>query len=408
MTKAPLEGIKVVEWTVYAQGPLSGVMLGELGADVIKIEDFAGGGDPARGMLNVVGVVDARMPGDRSAFFEIMNFNKRSLCLNLRHPQGRELARQLIDRADVFVVNQRIPTILKAGLDYETLRQRNPRLIYALATAYGERGPQAERGGVDYTGQARSGMMFGAGTEEDPPYYLTGGFADMGAAVLLSHAVITALLSRERHGVGQKLELSNLSAAMWMQYWAVGITLMTQRPWPRIDRRTAGHPLYNHYRCKDGQWLALASIRPEHWERFCQRVGLEHLLEDERFRDADRRRANARELIAILDEHFLTRTRQEWEELLLQEPPFVFERVQRIEDLQEDEQVLANEYVREMAHPRYGQVKVQAYPIRFYETPTRERRPAPEMGAHSLEVLTSELGLSEEQVAQLITDGIVA
>lgn len=403
--KAPLEGIKVVEWSMYATGPMAGVVLGDLGADVIKIEDASVGGDPPRGMRFVAGVADCAMPGDRNAYFEVMNWNKRSITLNLKHPKGREIAFQLLDKADVFLCNIRPPVVRKLGLDYETVSQRNPRIVYAIASGYGERGPQGDRAGNDYTGQARSGMMWGAGTVDDPPFYHTGGFPDMGGATLLSHAVITALLARERHGVGQKVEMSNLSAAMWMQYWAMGIVLLTGNPWPRIDRRKPGNPLYNHYPCQDGEWIALSAILPQNWPTFCQLVGLDHLLEDERFQTVDNRRINALELNKILDERFMTRPRHEWEEILARDPSMIFERVQRLEDLADDPQVLANEYVIEMDHPVYGRCKVQNFPIRFSKTSPKPRRAAPELGDSNFEILVNELGYSPEDVADFMSEG---
>lgn len=405
--RAPLDGIKVVEWSMYATGPMAGVILSDLGADVIKIEDGARGGDPPRGMRFVAGVADCQMPGGRNAYFEIMNWNKRSITLNLKHPQGREIALQLIDKADVFLLNIRPTVVKRLGLDYETVSKRNPRIIYATASGYGERGPQGDRGGNDYTGQARSGMMWGAGTDDDPPFYHTGGFPDMGGATLLSYAVVIALLARERYGLGQKVEMSNLSAAMWMQYWAIGIVLLTGQRWPRIDRRKAGNCLYNHYKCGDGEWLALSSILPENWPTFCRLVGLDYLLEDPRFLDVEGRRVNARELIEILDAHFLTKPRHEWERILAQDPSMVFERVQKLHDLRDDPQVLANEYIVDMEHPVYGQVPVQPFAIRLNQTPTKGRRPAPELGEHNLNVLVDELGYRPEQVAELIACGAV-
>ena len=141
--EAPLDGIRVVEWSMYATGPMCGVMLRDLGAEVIRIEDPSRGGDPTRNMRYVAGITDCQMPGDRNAFFEVMNWGKRSVTFNLKHPQGRELAVRLIEKADVFTLNIRPPVVRKLGLDYESLRDRNPRLIYATASAYGEAAPRA-------------------------------------------------------------------------------------------------------------------------------------------------------------------------------------------------------------------------------------------------------------------------
>ena len=164
-----LEGIRVVEWSVYVMGPLAGVMLSDLGADVIKIEDPKSGGEILRGLRFTSGTVDAAMPGGRNAAFEAMNWNKRSIGLDLKTSEGRELAYQLVEQADIFLTNYQPTVIERLEMDYETLRQRNPRLIYAQGSAFGEQGPDRDRPGNDYTGQARSGMMWGPGTDADPP-----------------------------------------------------------------------------------------------------------------------------------------------------------------------------------------------------------------------------------------------
>ncbi len=406
--KPILDGVKVVEWSMYIMGPLAGVMLSDLGADVIKIEEPRTGGDVLRGLRFTNGTVDAQMPGGRNASFEIANWNKRSVGLNLKAEEGRELAFQLIEKADVFLTNFRLPAIEGVGMDYEAVRERNSRIIYAAGDTFGARGPDGWRAGNDYTGQARSGMMWGPGTEEDPPFYHTGAPCDIGGAVLLSHGITTALLARERTGKGQKIEVSNLGAGMWFQYWALGIVSLTGRKFPRIDRHTPGNPLWNHYPCADGEWLVLANLLPENWTAFCKLMELDALLEDERFQDMEGRRLNARELNEILDAHFQTRPRRDWEEILARDPSLAFERLQRVEDLAGDEQVLANDYITEIEHPVYGTTQVQNFPMQFSEAPRCERRPAPEFGAHTFEVLTEELGLSPEQISAYIAAGVAA
>ena len=403
--EAPLDGIRVVEWSMYATGPMCGVMLRDLGADVIRIEDPGRGGDPTRNMRYVAGITDCQMPGDRNAFFEVMNWGKRSVTFNLKHPQGRELALRLIDKADVFTLNIRPPVVRKLGLDYETLRERNPRLIYATASAYGEAGPQGDRSGNDFTGQARSGIMFGAGSDEHPPLYHLGGFPDMTGATLLAHAVISALYARERSGEGQKVELSNLSAAMWIQYWAVSNQLLLDIPWPRQDRRRAKQPMFNHYLCADGEWIAMATVRDEKWPVFCGLIARPELVDDPRFGTVENRKENATELVAILEEQFATKPRAEWEAILGGDESLEWERVQRLPDLQSDPQVLANEYLVEMEHPVWGTVRAQNYPVKFSESELRPRRAAPDLGEHNFEVLSEELGCSSEEIAELMSAG---
>ena len=401
----PLQGIKVVEWSMYATGPLCGVMLADLGADVIRIEDPARGGDPTRNMRYVAGIADGQMPGNRNAFFEVMNWSKRSVTLNLKHPQGRALALRLLDQADVFILNIRPSVVKKLGLDYEAVSARNPRLIYATASGYGERGPQAGRSGNDFTGQARSGLMFGAGNEDHPPLYHIAGFPDMTGGTLLAQSVILGLYARERTGRGQKIEMSNLSAAMWIQYWAVSNNLLVGGKWPRRDRRRPGQPLFNHYQCADDDWIALAMQRDEKWPIFCRQIGLPSLVEDPRFLTVEERRTNSATLVSILEEQFRTKPRSEWERILGADTRMEFDRVQRLKDLPLDPQVQANRYVEEIDHPVYGRCKVQSYPVRFSRSAVRSRQAAPELGEHNLDVLSNELGYSSEEVAEFWSAG---
>lgn len=401
----PLQGIKVIEWSMYATGPLCGVMLADLGADVIRIEDPARGGDPTRNMRYVAGIADCQMPGNRNAFFEVMNWSKRSVTFNLKHPQGRALALRLLDQADVFILNIRPSVVKKLGLDYETVAARNPRLVYATASGYGERGPQAARSGNDYTGQSRSGLMFSSGTDADPPFYHLAGFPDMTGGTLLAQAVILGLYARERTGQGQKIELSNLAAAMWIQYWAVSNNLLVGGKWPRQDRRRPGQPLFNHYQCADGDWIALAMPRDEKWPIFCRQIGLPSLVEDPRFLTVEERRTNAAVLVRILEEQFRRQPRAEWERILGADTRMEFERVQRLQDLQHDAQVQTNGYIQEIDHQVYGRCKVQSYPVRFSRSAVRSRQAAPELGEHNGEVLTSELGYSSEDVAEFLSAG---
>lgn len=406
MAKPLLDGVKVVEWSIYVMGPLAGVMLRDLGAEVIKIEDPSTGGETLRGLRYTNGTFDAQMPGGRNASFEISNWGKRSVGLNLKSPEGLELAMQLIEKADVFLTNFRPPVVERIGLDYEAVRKRNPQIIYAAASAFGPQGPLAGRPGNDYTGQARSGMMWGPGTDEDPPLYHTGAPCDIGGSTLLSHGITTALYARERTGKGQMIDVSNLGAGMWFQYWAVGINSLVGQRWPRMDRRKPGNALWNHYPCGDGEWLALANLLPENWPPFCRVMGLDHLMEDERFLDIDARRRNAQELVEFLDAHFQTRPRADWEAILEREPSLAFERVQRVEDLAHDDQVLANDYITEIDHPVYGKTKVQNFPMTFEKNPLAERQPAPDFGEHTFEVLTEELGLSPEQISEYLAAGV--
>lgn len=402
----PLAGIRVVEWSLYATGPMSCLMLRDLGADVIRIEEPTRG-DPTRHMAFVAGIADTRAPGGRNAFYEAMNFGKRCITPNLKHPQGREIALRLIDKADVFVQNYRPSVVQKLGLDYQTIRARNPTIVYAGASAFGERGPRAHFSGNDFTGQARSGLMWGASDPDMPPYYHLAGFPDMTGATLLAHAVLNGLLARARYGTGQKIELSNLGAAMWIQYQAVAMNLLLGGNWPSRDRRRPGNALENVYRCADGEWIVIAGDLEQDWERFCGRVGLEGLLTDARFTAVSDRRRRDEALVQILDQQFAAKPAADWLAALRAEPALPAEQLQRVHDLQHDAQALANGYIREIDHSVIGRTKVRAHPVRFSGFEPKERTPAPELGEHNFDVLTNELGYSSDEIAELISSGAI-
>ena len=404
----PLDGVKVVEWSTWAIGPLAGAILGDLGAQVIKVE-APEVGDPSRHMKWVVGLVDSELPAGRNALYEIMNRNKRGLTLNLKHPEAKEILFRLVEQSDVFIENFRPGVADRLGVGYEALASMNPRLIYASSSGYGFKGPDAKRPGLDYVGQARSGVMWAMGHPGDPPYWSSAGFADIMGGIMLAFSVVTAITARERLGVGQKVELSHLSATMFLQYWSIGSLLLTgAKEWPRFDRRVAGNPLWNHYRCADDQWIALALLQPDrYWRDFCSIMGLETLVDDPRFSEAEARRIHSRELIQILEEVFATRPRPEWEQLLSQNPDFIYDRVQTISDLPDDPQVIANEYLSDFAHPDLGTVKVLNFPGKLSQTPAQVRSAAPQLGEHTLEILTEELGYSPERVADLYGQGVI-
>ena len=399
---SPLEGIKVVEWAWFANGPLAGVMLGHLGADVLKIEDSTQGGDASRGLLD-----PDPLPGGRTAFNEVMNWGKRSLALNLKQESARKILFDLIGRADVFLTNNRTSTLERVGLTYENLSKDNPRLIYAAATAYGSRGPAANRAGLDMTSQARAGLMWLGSPEGTIPYVHRGHFGDMGGATLLAYGVVAALFIRELTGLGQKVEDSNFSGALWWEYVPLSLSLLTQSsPRPR-DRLNALDPLYNHYQCADGSWIRLCITAPEAWPKFCEAVGLRSLTSDQRFKGIKDRSAHARELIDLLDRHFLTQTRQYWESLFSADRELMCERVNRLEDLKSDPQVLENKYVEEIDHEVLGRVTAQPLPLKFSRSTIVGPRAAPGLGEHSREILRDELHYVSEQFAALTGDGVL-
>ena len=394
----PLDGMRVIDWTIWQQGPVCSTMLGDLGADVIKVEERVGG-DPGRGMAKMSGIDMSDKP---NFYFEANNRNKRGITVDLKKPEGREIIYRLVETADVFVQNFRKGVAERLGLGYAELRKRNPRLIYATATGYGPEGPESGDPSFDQLGLARSGIMLACGEPEMPPLAIAGGIADQMGAIMLAYGVMAALLARERFGVGQEVDGSHLGSMMALQGLSVSARLMWGFAIPRMPRKFQANPLWNHYQCQDGRWICLGMLQPDrYWAQFCGVVGRPELATDERFVDLRVRAANAGAAIEILDEVFAGKPLAEWLRLLRAGGDFIFCQVNAVDDLPNDPQVTANDYVVDFDHPRHGATQVIGLPVRLSETPGSIRLPAPEFGEHTEQILTETLGYTWEQVAAL-------
>ena len=258
----PLDGIRVIDWTIWQQGPVASAMLGDLGAEVIKIEERETG-DPGRGILSASGV---DLSGRPNFYFEANNRNKKGITLDLRKPEAVEIVHRLAEKSDVFVQNCRQGVADRLGLGYEALRERNPKLIYANASGYGPEGPDSGEPSFDVVGLARSGIMLAAGEPDMPPLAIAGGVADQMGAIMLAYGVLAALIARERHGVGQVVDASHLGSMAMLQGLSLSAQLMMGFALPRQPRSRAGNPLWNHYRCADDKWIAVAMLQPD---RYC-------------------------------------------------------------------------------------------------------------------------------------------
>ena len=407
----PLSGIKVIDWTIWQFGPVAGMMLGDLGADVIKVEALSG--EPGRALFTVSGI-DRSLPGGRNSYFEANHRNKRAVAVDLKTPEGVEVVLRLAAGADVFLQNFRRGVAERLGLGYEDLRAINPRLIYGSGSGYGPLGPEADKPALDTVGQARSGLMYATGPEGSEPYPVQGVISDQIGGIMLSWGVLAALFARERTGVGQRVDASHLGSSIWLQGLSVTMGMLTaHKPASEVNltvkpgRTGAYNPISNFYRCKDGRWLMLANLEADrYWASFAEALGLGHLAADPRFIDTEARAANNEELIRILDETFAERTYDEWDEVLSANPDNIFAPVQRLMELWDDPQVRANDYIVEVDHPALGPVKVANHPIRYGETPASIRSLAPEIGQHTEEVLL-EHGYGWEDIARLQDAGAI-
>lgn len=394
----PLEGIMVLDWTQWQMGTVATAMLSDLGASVIHIENRVTG-DAGRALNALMWT----LPGGRNAYFEVNNRGKKSITVDLTKEKGKELIYRLVKKSDVFVHNfrQGVPERLK--MDYETLCQYNPKLIYAAASGYGPNGPEAGEPAFDYLGQARSGIMTAVGDSDTPPMVITGGIADQMGAIMTAYGVLAALLVRERLGIGQKIDVSHLGSMMTLQGLYLGIWLYL-RPEPRegLSRKNTPNPLWNHYQCQDGGWLALGMLQPDRqWPAICKALGIEHLEKDPRYETAEVRRENSEGLIALMDEIFLTRTSEEWMKILKEAGDVICTPVQTIPDLLNDPQVIANDYIINYDHEVLGPVRVRGLPIELSKTPGKVKAEAPEFGQHTEEVLMEIGGYTWEEIAEL-------
>lgn len=370
--------------------------LGDLGADVIKIEPKAG--DPARGFMRIIGAM-VGLTG-RNYYFEHCNRNKRSIVLDLRTPEGMEVFLKLIDTADVFLNNMSIDAPERMGIGPDDLLARNPRLVYAHASGWGRKGPHAQDHSFDYTGIARSGLMMACGENGAPPTQILPGVGDESGALACACGVMAALYAREKTGKGQVVDTSLMGGVIASLGLIMAAPAILGSEFPREVRSLAGNPLYNHYRCQDGAWIALAHLQPNrYWPKVCAALDLQHLIEDPRFATIELRSVNAEELVALFDRQFATRPRHEWLDILTRNG-CISTPIQTPTEVASDPQALANNYFVYYDHPVHGSTKMVGFPWDFSGTPASCRLPAPELGEHTEQIL-AEIGYTPDQMEEL-------
>ena len=402
MKSGPLSGIKVVEITMFQQGPVCGTKLGDLGAEIIKVEPHTG--DPGRGFMRIIGTM-VGLKG-RNYYFEQHNRNKRSIVLNMKQEKGKDIFLKLIDQADVFVTNMSIEAPQSLGIGPEVLMKRNPRLIYAQASGWGRRGPDANELSFDYTGIGRAGFMMSCGERGTPPAQILPGLGDELGGMVCAWAVCAALYAREKTGKGQVVDTSLMGSLICMESLILSAPAVLGQEFPREIRAQAGNPIYNHYRAKDDKWFILAHLQPDrYWPKACRALGMPELEKDPRFHSIEARGDNARELIAIMDEKFATKTRDEWFEIFKKEG-LIYSPIQTPTEVVNYPQALANDYVIDFDHPVLGETRMVGFPWDFSGTPASVRREAPELGQHTEEILL-EMGYSWDDISQLKDETVI-
>ncbi|MCH7606633.1 MAG: CoA transferase [Chloroflexi bacterium] len=400
----PLDGIRVVDWTMWQFGPVSTMMLADLGAEVIKVESLDG--DLGR-QFNRVNGSSSILPGGLNSYFESLNRQKKSIAIDLKNPKGVQIMYKLVEKSDVFVENFRKGVPERLGLGYDDLVKHNPRIVYGSATGYGPLGPDSGKPAFALTGEARSGSLFWAGPDNGVPYSV-GGMADQIAGIMLSYGVLGGLVARERLGIAQKVDASHLGSIMWLGGMRYGMALLSNNLAGRHERSLARNPLWNYYECKDSKWLAFSMNQSDrYWPFLCQAIDRPDLLEDERFDSMQGRTDNRKELVEALDAVIITKTRDEWEETFAGNRDIIWEKVQDVFDLPDDPQVVANNYIVDFDHPVLGPSKWLQTPLGYSKTPLSTRKAAPAHGENTEELLIETLGYTWDDVTTLHDEGVI-
>jgi crotonobetainyl-CoA:carnitine CoA-transferase CaiB-like acyl-CoA transferase len=393
----PLDGITVLDLTRHMAGPFATQMLSDYGAEVIKVES-APHGDPSRR-------TGTAFVGDESGLFLIWNRGKRSLALDTRSDAGRSVLRRLAERADVLIENYRPGTAAEMGLDFETLQQTNPRLIYVALSAFGGSGPWAEDPGTDPVVQAMSGVMSVTGEPDGGPLLVGVPIADYSGAMNAVQAILLGLLARDRNGEGQFIEISMLSALMsslttrLASYWFGG-----EEPGRHGSEHSVVAP-YQAFRTADGWAVAGVWGAGDAWPRFCEAIDRTDLVEHPDFADNPRRVANREALNALLHPIFASRTTAEWRDRF-HDARALFGPVHTIPEAVAQEQVAHSGLVTGVEHPTLGEIPALKPPIELSRTPGEIASPPPLLGEHSAEILV-EAGYDDGEIRELIAAGVI-
>ncbi len=399
-----LEGIRVIDCASFIAAPAAATIMADFGADVIKIEPPTTG-DTYRNTPNTPG----NPPYEVNYAWIVDNRNKRSVALDLKAKSGRDVLYRLVAETDVFVTNAPLPARERLGIEYETLKEHNPQLIYASLTAYGERGPEADNTGFDTTALwARSSLMDMVRAAPDaPPVRSLPGMGDHPTAVSLYAGIASALLRRERTGEGAYVHTSLLANGAWWNAIQIQAMLSGSEFRRRPAREDASSALHNLYQCADGRWFHLVLIPEEkRWSRFLDAISRPDLDADERFRTSAARALHAKALTQALDDVFRTEPWDTWKHRL-DSGGITYGAVATLRDIATDQQMHAADVLTPIKAPGAGADFIVNSPLWVEETPKVPPRLAPEIGEHTAEVLRS-LGLPDEALDTLERTGVIA
>jgi len=393
----PLAGIRVLDLTRVLAGPYCTMFLGDLGAEVVKVEQ-PGVGDDTRGW-------GPPFAGGESAYFLCINRNKKSLTVDLKSPEGISLVRQLAERADVLIENFRPGAMERLGLGDDQLRGANPKLIYASLSGFGADGPMADVPGYDLIVQAWGGLMSITGTAESGPLKVGVAIIDLVAGLMLGKSIAAALYAREKTGLGQKIDTSLLEAEVAVLINAGSNYLMNGNVPGRWGN---AHPTivpYQSFQTADS-YLVIGVASEGIWQRFCRAIGKTDLVDDARFEKNANRVENRDALIHLLTEIFRSRDNDTWLRIL-NEAEVPCAPIQTIDQVFHAPQVLHRDMLVEVAHPTAGTVRMAGLPVKLSATPASVRLPPPLLGEHSEQVLSSWLDMSADSIERLKQKGVI-
>ncbi|MCP4716554.1 MAG: CoA transferase [Deltaproteobacteria bacterium] len=391
-----LDGIRIVDFSKALAGPYCTMLLADMGAEVIKVE-MPGVGDDSRGW-------GPPFIEGEAAYFLSINRNKKSTTLNLKNDQAKEIARRMIEKADVVLESNRPGVMKKLGLDYESVKQFNPNIIYCAISGFGQTGPYSKRPGFDQVIQGYGGLMGLTGEVGGEPIKIGIAITDIATGMFASVGILTALYHRERTGQGQFVDASMLDGQVsWLTYQAGRYFASGQVP----QRLGNAHPMivpYQDFEASDG-FINIAAGNDNLWKKFCEVADLTAIAEDPRFATNPKRVENREELVPMISKIIATKTMQEWLDLL-NAAGVPCGPIYTIDKIFQDPHVLARDMLQEVEHPTCGPVKVGGVPIKFSETPATVETPPPLLGQHNEEML-QELGFSTEDIERFKTEKVI-
>jgi crotonobetainyl-CoA:carnitine CoA-transferase CaiB-like acyl-CoA transferase len=398
-SKSALGGYRVIDMTQYGVGPTATGLLAQWGADVIHVEPPRGSIDRGRNIAS----------GKKafSCWWQQPNMNKKSLTLDLNKEEGGEVLHKLVATSDVFVANLRPYELKKFNLEYETFKNINPKIIYAIFNGYGMEGPDKDKPGYDTPSFfARSGIMHMMSGSDGVPVWPRAGLGDIPTAMYLACGIVVALLAHERLGIGQEVYVSLFASGVWSNPIDNGEALAFHKDGVKVLRDKTFNPISNSYKTKDDRWILMYNMQSDRfWAPFCKAVGREDLEKDPRFDTGAKRMENNVTLIKILDEVFAGKTYEEWKKQLA-DSRLIWEPVQKPTELANDPQARANGFFKSFDFPDFGTYELLAPPQRLMETPPTFRTPAPELGQHNEELLL-ELGYSQSDIGSLREKAVI-